>query len=186
MSEHSFLWYWISVKHLYVKILWYLSLWHLHVKICGVGPLAFACEDLWCWVSGICMWRLLVLGIWHCFWRFEELVVERGAKEKDPKSAFPTISSNHHHVGSQMVLAKWSLFTHFYLHCKKERSKPPYLSSNLTLFFKKNSLDMNCSKCALQFCNFLSCNYDQAACGWWAYSVLCGGHCKRDVSWFGV
>jgi hypothetical protein len=85
-----------------------------------------------------------------------------------------------------MVLAKWSLFTHFLLHCKKERSKPPYLSSNFTLFLIKNSLDMNCSKCALQFCNFLSCNYDQAACGWWAYILLCGGQCKRDVSWFGV
>jgi hypothetical protein len=38
-----------------VKILWYLGLWHLHVKICGVGSLAFPCEDLWCWFSGICM-----------------------------------------------------------------------------------------------------------------------------------
>jgi hypothetical protein len=36
----------------------------------------------------------------------QELVVERGAKEKDPESAFPKLSSNHHHVGSQMVLAK--------------------------------------------------------------------------------
>ncbi len=70
--------YWISVMHLYVKILWYwpsgismwrfcgiwvsgicmwrfvvLGLWHFHVKICGVGSLAFVCEDLWCWVSGI-------------------------------------------------------------------------------------------------------------------------------------
>jgi hypothetical protein len=30
-----------------------LGLWHFHVKICGVGSLAFVCEDLWCWVSGI-------------------------------------------------------------------------------------------------------------------------------------
>ncbi len=43
----------LGLWNLYVKILWYLGLWHLHVKICGVGSLAFVCEDLWCWVSGI-------------------------------------------------------------------------------------------------------------------------------------
>jgi hypothetical protein len=53
----------------------------------------------------------VVLGLWYLYVKiigvgYLALFLKRGAKEKDPKSAFPTISSNHHHVGSQMVLAK--------------------------------------------------------------------------------
>jgi len=44
-----------------------LGLWNFYVKILWYLGLAFACEDLWCWVSGICMWRFVVLVLWHLY-----------------------------------------------------------------------------------------------------------------------
>jgi hypothetical protein len=58
----------------------------------------------------------------------QELVVERGAKEKHPESAFPKLSSNHHHVGSQMVLAKMKSIHSFFASLQKRREVSPPIS----------------------------------------------------------